>query len=121
MVVDDDVLMRDLVAEWLTAAGYPTCQAADGETAVRMMHGRRAVLVVTDMHMPRGDGSQVLLALRREYIGLPVIAMSGHFRGGEITAERALDLGARRVLAKPFTRRALLRAVQDLIGPPAAR
>ena len=68
--------------------------------------------------MPRRDGVKTLETLRRDYPQLPVIAMSGHFRAGRgYTQEGAFASGARRVLAKPFTRCELIEAVRTLIGP----
>jgi CheY-like chemotaxis protein len=49
-----------------------------------------------------------------------VIAISGHFNSGQgISAEAALEAGAVRALAKPVTRGELIRAVAELLGPPA--
>jgi len=116
LVVEDDELIRSLVAEWLTRAGYTVCQAVDGEAALAAF--RQSVsLVITDMSMPRRDGTQTLEWLRREHPSTPVIAMSGHFGDGrKYTRTGALALGARRVLAKPFTQEQLLEAVQELVG-----
>jgi len=119
LVVEDDELMRGLVSEWLVQAGYAVRQAVDGEAAIAALQRQPAALVITDMSMPRRDGTQTLEWLRREHSATPVIAMSGHFgTGRRYTYEGALALGARRVLAKPFTQEELLDAVQVLIGAP---
>lgn len=118
LVIDDDPLMRELVSEWLADAGYEPRQAVDGEAGIEALQAQPASLVVTDMNMPRRDGVRTLETLRRDYPQLPVLAMSGHFRGGHgYTQEGALASGARGVLAKPFTRCELIDAVRTLIGP----
>jgi DNA-binding NtrC family response regulator len=117
LVVDDDALMRNMVSEWLTAAGYSVRQAEHGEAALAMLRIRPAGLVITDMDMPGLDGLQTLAAVRRELPMLPVIAMSGKFGSGQDgSAQTALSLGACKVLAKPFARNALLEAVLDTVA-----
>ena len=119
LVVEDDELMRALVSEWLSQAGYAVRQAADGDDAVATLQQEPAALVITDMSMPRRNGAQTLQWLHREHSAIPVIAMSGHFAGGRgYTREGAVALGASRVLAKPFREDELLDAVRQLIGAP---
>lgn len=119
LVVEDDELMRTLVSEWLTQAGYHVREAIDGEAAIVALQQQPASLVITDMHMPRRDGLQVLDWLRSGVSGTPVIAMSGHFSSGRrYTPQGALGLGASHVLAKPFSQEELLGAVRALIGAP---
>jgi CheY-like chemotaxis protein len=117
LVVDDDVLIRSLVAEWLAAAGYSVREAEHGMAALVMLRVKPARLLITDMHMPCLNGQQTLTVLRREFPALPVIAMSGHFQSGlGFTPEMALQLGARKVLAKPFARQELLDLVREVVG-----
>ena len=52
LVVDDDVLIRSLVAEWLTQAGYSVRQAEHGVAALAMLRTEPADLLITDMQMP---------------------------------------------------------------------
>ena len=117
LVVDDDVLIRSLVADWLASAGYSVRDAEHGMAALIMLRAEPARLLITDMQMPCLDGQQTLTVLRREFPELPVIAMSGQFRSGlGLTGEMALQLGARKVLAKPFARVDLLDLVREVVG-----
>ena len=121
LVVDDDELMRELVAEWLTADGYRARTANDGEMALELLREREAALIITDLHMPKLGGAEAVTQMRREHPGVPLIAMSGHFRSGRyVTPEMVLELGARLALAKPFSRQDLLQAVRDILGPSPA-
>ena len=121
LVVDDDELIRELVAEWLTGVGYRTRTASNAETALQLLRERETALIVTDLHMPKLGGAEMVMRLRDEHPDVPLIAMSGHFRSGRhITPEVTLGLGARRALAKPFTRQDLLRAVGEVLGPPTS-
>ncbi len=119
LVVDDDELMRELVAEWLTAEGYAARTARNGEVALQLLREHEAALIITDLHMPRLGGTEAVARMRTQHPDVPLIAMSGHFRSGRyVTPEALLALGARRALAKPFSRQELLRAVQEVLGPP---
>jgi CheY-like chemotaxis protein len=116
LVVDDDLLTRSLVSEWLTQAGYSVRQAEDGEAALTMLRSEPARLLITDMQMPRLSGAETLAVLRRELPMLPVIAMSASFGSNRnLSAGTALALGACRVLAKPFAYRDLVTAVQEAL------
>ena len=114
VIIEEDHLIRRLLTEWLTGAGY----------AVREQGLREAPweggadLVIVDLYMPRQTGADVVLAAQQAYPGAPVIAMSAQFRpglAGSWWAARAL--GARKLIAKPFTREDLLGAVRALLGP----
>ena len=120
LIIEDDELLRDLVAEWLEAAGYRVRVAAEGKAGLAAIHGRPPALVVTDIHMPGVGGVAVIAELRQTRPAIPVIAISGRFRCGQgLTPEGAIALGAARVLCKPFKRNEMVEAVADLVGPPA--
>ena len=115
-MVDDDALMRELLAEWLSEAGYRVRQAENGANALRMLRSRPAALLITDMDMPGRDGAQTLDDARRMLPGLAVIAISGGARDGRQNwAATALKLGAAKALAKPFERHDLLAAVEEVV------
>jgi CheY-like chemotaxis protein len=121
LVIEDDPVLRELLAEWLIAAGYGVGVAAEGASGIADAKALRPALVVTDIHMPGTGGAAVIACVRRIYPQTPVIAISGHFRSAQgLTPEAAIELGAARSLAKPFKRRELVGAVIELIGPAAA-
>ena len=57
MVVDDDEKLRELVGTVLSRAGHDVVDAADGEEALELLDETLPDLVVTDLSMPRMDGS----------------------------------------------------------------
>jgi len=116
LLVDDDALMRGLLAEWLSEAGYRVRQAENGSNALQMLRSESVSLMITDMDMPGRDGAQTVDEARRILSGLRIIAISGGNRTGtQNWAATALKLGAAKTLAKPFERQALLAAVEELI------
>jgi CheY-like chemotaxis protein len=119
LVIDDDVILRDLVADWLEGAGYQVRKAQDCCAGVAELHREAPALVVTDMFMPGPCATEAIGNLKRDHPGLALIALSGHFNSGQgLSAEQALAAGADRAFAKPVKRAEFLRAVAELIGMP---
>ena len=114
LLVDDDALLRGLLAEWLFQAGYRVHQADNGVNALEMLCRRTFGLLITDMDMPISGGLQIITEVRRMYPGLKVIAMSGGQRDGADWALKALKHGAAKALAKPLNREELLAAVEAI-------
>jgi DNA-binding response OmpR family regulator len=115
-VVEHDNLMRGLLKEWLTAAGY-----AVQEASVRQGVAHLGVdLIIVDVYMPRQSGARIIRAVQRVYPGTPIIAISGQFRPGlSSSCAAARELGAWRLLPKPFSREDLLSAVRAIITASA--
>jgi two-component system cell cycle sensor histidine kinase/response regulator CckA len=120
LIIEDDAIMRDAVAEWLEAAGYGVRKAEDGNAGLAAVKLAAPALVVTDIYMPGTSGARVICELKQRHPEIPVIAISGLFNSGYgMNAQAAIALGAARALAKPFKRGELLGAVADLLGLPA--
>lgn len=104
MVVDDSMAMRLIVIKTLREAGYSghnIVQAEDGAKALELILADRPDLVLCDWNMPNMSGLELLQALNDEQIN-PTFG----FITTEATAsmrEQALELGARFLIAKPFT------------------
>jgi len=112
VIIEDDDLMRGLLAEWLRDAGYRVTEPGG--------LGGGADLVIVDLYLPRHTGIEKVCAAKEAHPGAAVIAMSGQFRAGLAGACAAAQaLGAQRVVAKPFTRDELLGAVRAVIGSAA--
>jgi CheY-like chemotaxis protein len=120
LVIDDDPIMRDLVADWLEAAGYQVRKATSCRAWIGQLFGRAApALIITDMFMPGPCGADAIAELKKRHPGTSLVALSGHFNSGQgLSAEAALAAGADRALAKPVKRGELIRAVADLLGAP---
>lgn len=119
LVVDDDAILRELVGDWLEAAGYRVRKAENCAAAAEAVTGTPPRLIVSDMFMPGACGTAAIERLRRMAPASKLIAVSGYFKSGAgLDADEALAAGAERALAKPVRRTELLRAVSELIGPP---
>jgi len=118
LVIDDDPIMRDLMTDWLEAAGYAVRKATDCNGACAALE-RAPALVVSDMWMPGPCGAAAIAFLKTRCPETKLIAVSGHFGSGQgCTEQDAVGAGAARAIAKPLKRAELLAAVADLIGHP---
>jgi DNA-binding response OmpR family regulator len=118
LVIDDDQLIRDMVALTLGAEGHTVVQAESGVDGLAAFRTRPADLVITDMAMPKMDGVQLIERLLKEYPNLPIIAMSGAPDSAQYLY-LASYLGAGRLLTKPFKPETLRGAVDGALKPSA--
>jgi len=117
LVVDDSLTVRELQRKLLSNGGYDVSVAVDGMEGWNALMSERFDLVVTDVDMPRIDGIELVMMIRRdpEFRSLPVMIVS--YKDRPEDRQRGLDAGADHYLAKSsFHDAALLDAVHDLIG-----
>lgn len=102
LVVDDELLIRWSLGEALAAAGYAVVEGRDAAEARRALRDQdhRPDLVLLDYRLPDSDDLGLLTTIRREAPQVPVILMTAH--GTAEVTKGALDLGAYRVVSKPF-------------------
>lgn len=115
LVVDDEPLIRALVANVLERVGFRVLCAADAATARRVCSRTTLPLdiVVSDIHLPDGSGLAIAreLAVQRRHV--PVLFMSGGYVEGDPILLSHLRQG-RAFLEKPFTERALTTKIAAL-------
>jgi response regulator RpfG family c-di-GMP phosphodiesterase len=100
LVVDDERVIREILAEFLTLEGYRVSTVEDGAKALTELRIRPYDLVLTDMKMPLVSGLQVLETIVAENLGPQVVLMTGF--GTVETAIEAMKKGAYDYLLKPF-------------------
>ena len=118
LLAEDDFELRELLASVLRADGYEVTEACDGNElwALLVQEPGAGVerapfsLVVSDLRMPGLSAFDVLSSAQRRLTEIPVILITAF--GDESTHLRALRLGAKRVLDKPFDCDELRDAVQ---------
>lgn len=118
LVIDDDELMRAMLSQMLGRAGYEIVLAANGIEGLKQFQTHLPVdLVITDLIMPGKEGIETMMELRRDHPEVPIIAISGGARAtGRDYLPIAAQLGARRTVAKPFTRQEILEAIQSTLA-----
>src|ERR1051326_3822457 len=114
LVVEDNVLNRELANAVLKAAGYNGLIAKDGGEAV-MTVGRESVdLLLLDIDLPFIDGHNVLAALKDKGLEVPTIFVSG--LPGEEPEVKAFEVGAADFIHKPVKNTVLLARVKRVLG-----
>ncbi len=102
LIVDDEEIVRRMVADVLSMAGYATRTFDRAEEALTVLRREGAQMVITDNNLPGMQGLDLLREIRAEdaYLYLPVILMTAY--GSIDTSIRAHELGADGFLLKPF-------------------
>jgi two-component system, chemotaxis family, chemotaxis protein CheY len=112
LVVEDDQDVRTLICLILSEAGYNIYEASDGLEALEALKKRRYDAVLTDYHMPKMDGLELLDLVQAMWRHTPVIVASSDRLLSERQADNLLA-PAYAVLAKPFESTRLLEAVRS--------
>ena len=107
LVADDSVVVRRLVSARLSADGHTVIEAADGQEAVEVAVREQPDVVVLDRQMPKMDGFEVCMRLRRELGARSVGILMLTDSRGEHTLIESLERGADEFMSKPFSPREL--------------
>jgi CheY-like chemotaxis protein len=110
LVVEDEVLIRMLVADELRDADYDVVEAGSADEALELLGTLAPVdLIISDVRMPGSiDGLGLLAAVKAKCPKMPFIVTSGH-----IEPSLAIQKGADHFLPKPYSTHVVLSAVHD--------
>jgi len=110
LVVDDERVIREILAEFLALEGFSVHTVEDGEKALTELRLRPYDLLITDLKMPRLSGLQLLERIEQERLGVLTVLMTGF--GTVETAIEAMKKGAYDYLLKPFKVEEVIHVVQ---------
>ena len=116
LVVDDDPLSRDFLTEAVHALGFQALAAPNGEEALERIGSEQPDMVLTDLRMPGMDGIELSHQANKVNADLKVLFITG-FAAVAMNARE--EMGATRVLSKPFHLRELVDNVDRIlaVGP----
>lgn len=115
LLVEDEPILRGLVAQFLRREGYRVAEAGDGLDALGLFEEIGPFdAVVTDLMMPRMDGLELCGRLRSIAADLPIVVCSAAFSTDP--AQTLLDLGIDGFLRKPYHPEALLAQLSQELG-----
>ena len=100
LVVDDELIVRDSLKEWLADENFDVDTAESGAMALEKLSQQSFNLMLTDIKMPGMDGVELLKKAKEIFADMPVLMMTA-FATVE-TAVDAMKIGARDYLMKPF-------------------
>jgi len=119
LLVEDEVDVRELIAEMLGGEGYRIIEAANGKEGLARFRelGESVHLVLTDVVMPQMNGPELGEELERLKSGTRVLYMSGYL--DRVIVRSDVNDPSFLFLEKPFTAAALLRKVREALDRPA--
>jgi len=100
LVVDDELMMRNLLEKILMRDGYNIITAENGQDALEVLQRDKIDIVISDMKMPEMNGFDLLKIIKKEYPRIGMIMMTAY--GDTYTVKDALLLGADEYITKPF-------------------
>lgn len=116
LLVEDDDLVRDMLAQVLIRASHEVTSANDGDEATELLKSLEPDIMVTDIIMPKKSGITLISEVKNKHPNMEIIAISG---GGRLDPTGYLDLseslGATVSFEKPIDNAALLMAIDLLV------
>lgn len=106
LVIDDSAMMRKIILRLLAQAGVPAAfalEAADGAEALDLLSQHKPALILCDINMPNISGLELLARLREDQLASNVPIVMITTENSEAQVRRAIALGARGYIRKPFT------------------
>ena len=118
LIVEDDEEMRSLLKDFLADEGYEADSARNGSEALLKLAKESFDLVITDIRMPGLTGFDILSAIKKLELGMPVIVITAF--GGEEIFQRSMARGADGYLEKPIYFPRLKHLIHELIPAKAS-
>lgn len=112
LVIEDELILRDEIVEWLTLEGYAALSASDGRAGIEAALQYVPDLIICDILMPQSDGYDVLLEIRANPATLTIPFIFLTAKAAQDDIRKGMDLGADDYITKPFTRLTLLHAIE---------
>ena len=113
LVVDDELLIRDLLYDFFQDQGWDISIADNGKKAMEILKSKEVDLLLTDIKMPEMDGLDLTGFVKENYPELPVILMTG-FPSVD-TAVTALRAKVEDYILKPFNINQLYKTVENKV------
>lgn len=112
LVMDDEPVMRETLRRYLARQGFEVTLASYGRDGIEKYKLDRHDFVITDMHMPGLNIFEIIQELRKINGDVKIMVLSGN--ATPETSKQALEAGATRFMAKPFSLVKLLKIMRRL-------
>ncbi len=118
LIIDDDEIFLTTLAAVLMAERHTVVTAGNGLSGAKLFRAEPFDLVITDIVMPDREGLETVMALKKDFPEIRVIAMSGGNARSKIYLDIAARLGADHVLVKSFTAETLIQTIAQVMAAP---
>ena len=117
LIIEDDRVTALVISEYLSAHGYRTTVASNGQEGVELFEEDRPDLVLCDALLPRVNGFDACTAMRNTTFGgvVPIVMMSAFYRSHRQAMDQVPELDVDGFLVKPFDLDILLDRVAALL------
>ena len=121
LVIEDDAVMREIVAEILSGAGFDPILCVNGEEALKVFSVARPSLILSDVRLPTISGFEVLRSVREHSAGthMPFIIVSAKAATADI--RMGMALGADDYVTKPFEPNDLIKTIRARLARSRAQ
>lgn len=109
MIVDDETAMREILK--LMLKNYRVIEASNGREAVELYKKEKPDIVLMDIMMPVMGGIDAIKEIKKINPVAKIIAITAY---ASSKGEKAVEAGVDFILKKPFTRREVIKAIEDL-------
>ncbi len=115
LVVDDENFNRDIIKKVLIKEGFSILEATNGKESLKMLESNDIDLILMDIMMPIMDGFKAIETIKKQslYKKLPIIAITA--LSDTQTYQKALKLGAKTLITKPFKLPLLIDSVKSAL------
>lgn len=111
LIVDDEVLIRDVIKEYCLNENYDVCEASNGLDALEIINKESIDLIILDIMMPKLDGFSLCKQIKDKNI--PIIILSA--RTDEFDKLMGFDLGIEDYVTKPFSPKELMARIKVIL------
>lgn len=120
LLADDEAYVTSVISHKLQQLGDEVIVANDGQEGFDLACAHRPQLIVTDFQMPVMSGFEMAVKLKQtsQTAATPILMLTA--RGHLLSEEELAKTNIKSLLAKPFSSKALVARVEELIGPPIA-
>jgi two-component system alkaline phosphatase synthesis response regulator PhoP len=120
LLADDEAYVTSVISHKLQQLGDEVLVASDGQEGFDLACAHRPELIVTDFQMPVLSGYEMAVKLKQTEATscTPILMLTA--RGHLLSPEELASANIQSMLSKPFSSKALLAQIEELIGPPRA-
>jgi len=113
LVVDDELLIRDLLYDFFEGQGWSISVADNGEKALEILNTKEVDILLADIKMPDMDGMELTAEVRKSHPEIPVVLMTGY--PSVDSAVAALRQKVADYIIKPFNINQLFKVIESQV------